>query len=353
VYSGWHNLLAQNVPKTNFIPQQKIKGLTMGAYIFRRMLYMIPILIGVNFLTFALFFIVNSPDQLARFNLGEKHVTPAAIAQWKHDHGYDEPLFINTGAQGTEKITQTIFFQKSLKLFAFDFDHSDAGRDIGYDVKQRMWPSLAIALPSLLIGLLANISTALLMLFFRNSYLDVVGVVTCVVLMSISALFYIIAGQYLIANVLKLVPISGYVPGWHVARFLILPVVIGVVGGLGAGTRWYRTLFLEEINKDYVRTARAKGLRESIVLFKHVLRNALIPILTGVVVILPLLFMGSLLTESFFGIPGLGSYTIDAIQQQDFAIVRCMVFLGSVLYVLGLILTDISYTIVDPRVRFS
>jgi peptide/nickel transport system permease protein len=137
------------------------------------------------------------------------------------------------------------------------------------------------------------------------------------------------------------------------ARFLILPVLIGIVSGIGASSRWYRTLFLEEINRDYVRTARAKGLAESVVMFRHVLRNALIPILTGVVVVIPLLFLGSLLSESFFGIPGLGSYTIDAIAAQDFAVVRSMVFIGSVLYIVGLILTDISYTAVDPRIRLS
>jgi len=125
------------------------------------------------------------------------------------------------------------------------------------------------------------------------------------------------------------------------------------MSGLGASSRWYRTIFLEENSKDYVRTARAKGLPESIVLFRHVLKNALIPILTGVVVVLPLLFMGSLITESFFGIPGLGSYTIDAINGQDFAVVRAMVFLGSVMYIVGLILTDISYTLVDPRIRLT
>ena len=130
-------------------------------------------------------------------------------------------------------------------------------------------------------------------------------------------------------------------------------MVIGVIGGIGSGTRWYRTIFLEEINKDYVRTARAKGLSELRVLFRHVLKNAMIPILTGVVVVIPLLFMGSLLTESFFGIPGLGSYTIDAILAQDFSIVKAMVFLGSALYIIGLILTDISYTLVDPRIRLN
>jgi len=117
--------------------------------------------------------------------------------------------------------------------------------------------------------------------------------------------------------------------------------------------RWYRTLFLEEIGKDYIRTARSKGLTETTVLFKHGLKNTLIPILTGVVVIIPLLFMGSLVMEAFFGIPGLGSYTINAINSQDFNIVRAMVFLGSVLYIVGLILTDICYSWVDPRIRFE
>ncbi len=134
---------------------------------------------------------------------------------------------------------------------------------------------------------------------------------------------------------------------------LLLPILIGVVSGAGSSIRWYRTIFLEEINKEYVRTARAKGASEQIVLFRHILRNAMIPILTGVVVVVPLLFFGSLLVESFFGIPGLGSYTIDAINSQDFAIVRAIVFLGSLLYIFGLILTDVSYSLVDPRVRLT
>jgi len=216
-----------------------------------------------------------------------------------------------------------------------------------------MWPSLAIAIPVLLVGLAVNISYALFIVLFRATYVDVGSVVLLVAMMSISGLFYIVGGQYLLSKLLHLVPISGYDTGLHAWKFLVLPVLVGVVGGVGAGTRWYRTLFLEEIAKDYVRTARAKGLSERVVLFRHVLGNALIPILTGVVVVLPLLFMGSLITESFFGIPGLGSYTIDAIQAQDFAIVRAMVFLGSVLYIVGLLLTDISYTLVDPRVRLS
>ncbi|MDJ0889873.1 MAG: ABC transporter permease [Gammaproteobacteria bacterium] len=323
----------------------------MIAYIIRRTLYAFPILIGVNVLTFVLFFVVNSPEDMARMHLGMKYVTPEAIQEWKQARGYDRPLLINVAADGVERLTDTIFFQKSLHLFLFDFGRSDSGRDIGYDIAQRMWPSLAIAIPSLLIGLLVNITCAMIIAFFRATYIDLWGVIACVVLMSVSSLFYIIGGQYLVGKLLNLVPISGYDTGLNAFKFIVLPVLIGLASGIGSGTRWYRTIFLEELGKDYVRTARAKGLEEHSVLFKHVLRNALIPILTGVVVVLPLLFMGSLITESFFGIPGLGSYTIDAINRQDFAIVRSMVFLGSVLYIVGLLLTDISYTMVDPRIR--
>lgn len=325
----------------------------MLAYIVRRLLYAIPILVGVNLITFALFFVVNTPDDMARVHLGVKRVTPEAVQKWKEERGYDRPQFYNAAATGAERYTDTIFFEKSVKLFAFEFGRSDQGRDIGYDISNRMWASLALALPVFVLGLFAYITFALLMAFCRATYVDFWGVVACVAMMSISGLFYIIGGQYLVGKLLNLVPISGYDGGVDALRFLALPVIVGVVAGIGANTRWYRTLFLEEMNRDYVRTARAKGLSELRVLFRHVLQNAMIPILTGVVAVIPLLFMGSLVTEAFFGIPGLGSYTIDAIHSQDFAIVRAMVFLGSVLYIAGLILTDISYTWVDPRVRFG
>ncbi len=320
-------------------------------YIFRRVLYAIPILVGVNLLTFILFFIVNTPDDMARLHLGVKRVTPEAIQQWKQEQGYDQPLIYNPSASGIQKFTRTIFYEKSVRLFLFEFGHADDGRDIGHDLRVRMWPSLAIALPELIVGLSLNITLAMGIAFFRATYIDTWGMIASVAMMSISSIFYIISGQFLISKLLHLAPISGYDDGSNAIKFLILPILIGVVSGIGGGVRWYRTLFLEEINKDYVRTARAKGLSEWRVLFGHVLRNALIPILTGVVVVIPLLFMGSLLSESFFAIPGLGSYTIDAINSQDFAIVRAMVFLGSVLYIVGLILTDLAYTWADPRVR--
>lgn len=325
----------------------------MITYLIRRIFYAIPILIGVNLLTFALFFVVNTPDDMARMQLGVKRVTPDAIEKWKHQQGYDKPLLFNMTAGSTHKITDTIFWQKSASMFALDFGYSDDGRNITREIQTRMWPSLVIALPTFLIGLAVSITFALLLVMFRTTVLDWAGVAMCVMLMSISGLFYIIGGQFVVSKLWHLVPISGYDSGMNSFKFIVLPIVIGVVGGFGASARWYRTIFLEEISKDYVRTARAKGLSELRVLFTHVLKNAMIPILTGVVVAIPLLFLGSLISESFFGIPGLGSYTIDAINSQDFSIVRAMVFLGSVLYIVGLILTDISYTMVDPRVRLQ
>ncbi|MFT7128352.1 MAG: peptide/nickel transport system permease protein [Gammaproteobacteria bacterium] len=325
----------------------------MLAYIIRRLIYAVPILIGVNLLTFVLFFIVNTPDDMARSQLGEKYVTADAIENWKRENGYDKPLFVNAEQAGLYSLTDTIFFTKSLKLFVFDFGQSESGRDITTDVSTRMWPSLALALPSFIIGIGVNICVALMVVMFRATPLDRAAVVLFVALMSISYLFYIIGGQYLISKMWRLVPISGYDASSQAWKFLILPITVGVVAGIGAGARWYRTLFLEESGQDYVRTARAKGLGEMTILFRHILPNALIPILTGVVVVIPSLFMGSLLMESFFGIPGLGSYMLDAIRSQDFAIVRTMVFIGSILYIFGLILTDISYTWADPRVRLN
>ncbi len=325
----------------------------MIAYLIRRILYALPILVGVNLLTFTLFFVVNTPDDMARMQLGIKRVTPDAIEQWKVQHGYDKPLMLNASASGIDKITDTVFWQKSASMFVLDFGYSDDGRNISREIATRMWPSLAIALPTFLVGLVVYITFALLMTLFRATALDMAGVALCVLLMSVSGLFYIIGGQFVVSKLWHLVPISGYTGGVGSFKFVVLPIVIGIAGSVGASSRWYRTIFLEEIGKDYVRTARAKGLSELAVLFRHVLKNAMIPILTGVVVVIPLLFMGSLLTESFFGIPGLGSYTIDAINAQDFSVVRAMVFLGSLLYIIGLILTDISYTMVDPRVRLS
>ena len=234
----------------------------MIAYLLRRVLYALPILIGVNLITFVLFFVVNSPDDMARMQLGAKRVTPEAVAAWKEERGYDRPLLFNDQAEGVGRLTETLFFDKSLRLFAFDFGASDAGRDICYDIGQRMWPSLAVAVPVLLVGLLMDICLALFIVLFRGTYLDLAGVVLLVAMLSISGLFYIIGGQYLLGKLLRLAPISGYDLGLEAWKFLVLPVIIGIFSGVGSGARLYRTLFLEEAQKDYVRTARAKGLGE-------------------------------------------------------------------------------------------
>lgn len=325
----------------------------MSSYILRRLAYGVLVLIGVNLFTFWLFFKVNTPDDIARIQLGGKRVTADAIAKWKADRGYDKPLVFNDKAEGLAKVTDTIYFQKSAAMFALKFGQSDDGRDIWYEIRTRAGPSLALQIPNFIVGLAATISFALLLALFRGSRFDFASQVMLVVLMSVSSLFYIIGGQYLFSKVWRLVPISGYDDLVDSFRFVVLPVAIGVAAGFAGSSRLYRTIFIEEVGRDYVRTARAKGLPELTVMFRHVLKNGMIPILTGVVAVIPTLFMGSLLFESFFGIPGLGSYVIDAIQAQDFGVVRSMVFIGTVLLVLGLIATDISYTLVDPRVRLE
>jgi peptide/nickel transport system permease protein len=325
----------------------------MAAYIIRRVLYGILILIGVNILTFVLFFAVNTPDDIARLNIGGKRVTQEAIAEWKVQHGYDIPLIWNDSESGVEQLTRTIFWERSASLFAFQFGYSDSGRDIGHEIALRIGPSLALQIPVFFLTILVSVVFSLTVVFFRGTYLDFWGVVLCVVMLSISALFYIIAGQWLFAKILRVVPIAGFSGGIGLVKFLALPIVISLISRLGADARLYRAIFLEELGRDYVRTARAKGLSEPVVLFKHVLRNALIPIITNTFTVFPILFLGSLIFESFFGIPGLGSYTIEAIGSQDFAIVRTMVFLGTILYVIGYLLADLAYTLADPRVRLA
>ena len=325
----------------------------MLTYLVRRLLYAIPILLGVNLLTFVLFFFVSSPESMARRINGEK-ASPAVLKSWMRQHGYDLPRLYNPAEQGMSTLTQTIFFQKSVRLLRFEFGRSDRENvDIGGEIRRRMMPSLSFTVPTFLLGLFIEITLSMLVAFYRGTYIDVAALILCVLLMSIAGMFYIIGGQYLVGTWLKLTPISGYEAGLAGIKFVVTPVLIGILSGLGGEVRFNRTIFLEEINKDYVRTARAKGLSETRVLFLHVLKNAMIPILTHVVFAIPFLFTGALMTESFFGIPGLGGFTIDAIRGEDFAIVRSMVYLGSVLYIIGQILTDLSYTLVDPRVRLG
>jgi peptide/nickel transport system permease protein len=425
----------------------------MMSYVIRRVLYAIPILLGVNIFVFLLFFIVNSPDDMARAHLGAKFTTPEKIDSWKREHNLHLPMFFNQGwkrvaavsatdeepasitlarpgkyrvivtdpgiklvesrtiefnAEDSDRLewagkglyadpgeyvftvkgdtpltitarlevlppaaehrllieyqedislggslTETIFYKRSVKMLFFDFGKNDSGEDILSEITVRIAPSLLITVPALFIGALINIILSMMMAAYRGTYIDTVGTITCVVLISISSLFYIIFGQWILGAVLKLVPISGFDFDGYSPRFLILPITIIVVSGMGAATRFYRTLFLEEMGKQYVQTARAKGIAEGRVFFVHVLKNALIPILTGLVVQLPLLFVGSLLIENFFSIPGMGAYTVQAIKGQDFASVQAMVSLGSMMYIIALLATDLLYVVVDPRVRLE
>ena len=324
-------------------------------YLIRRCFYGVLVLIGVNLVTFMLFFTVNTPDDMARLNVGGKRVTQEQIQKWKTERGYDKPLYWNAQADGVRRMTDTVFWDRSVSLMALEFGRSDSksATDIGHEIKTRMLISLQLAVPLFVLQIVASVAFALLLVFFKNSAIDFWGVVACVLMLSISALFYIIVGQFLFSRVFHLVPISGFESGWDAARFLVLPVLLSLLSRLGSEGRLYRAMFLEELGRDYVRTARAKGLSEPKLLFDHVLRNALIPILTSAGSYLPYVFLGSLVFESFFGIPGLGSYVIEAITGQDFAIVRSMVFVGSLIYIASYIVIDVAYTVVDPRVRLA
>lgn len=324
----------------------------MIAYIVRRLLAAVPTILGIVFLVFALFFIANTPEEMARRTLGMK-ADKVAIDKWIEARGYDLPPWYNGDAEGTAKITKTLVYQKCARVLMFDLGRSDSHqREISGEIRRRMMPSLAIGVPTFILGLLVHITLSLIVAFLRGTYLDRGATVLCVLMMSVSGLFYIIGAQFVFAQWLKLFPVSGFDWG-NPIKFIFLPVIIAVVSGIGGGVRFGRTIMVEETGKDYVRTARAKGLGESVVMFRHVLKNASIPILTGAVMALPFLFMGNMVMEAFFGIPGLGGMTMTAITSQDYAVIRAMTFIGALLYILGLILTDISYTIVDPRITLG
>ncbi len=319
----------------------------MLAYVIRRLGHGATVVLGVQFFLFILFFAVTSPDDVARRALGDKAL-PEVIEQWKANHGYDKPLWPWQAADN-------LLFDHFRRLLTFDFGRSDADDvPIAQRLRAGVGPSLALTVPMFVAGLGLGVLLSLFVAFFRDTYIDSMGLFLCVLAMSVSILLYIVGAQLLVALLLRWFPISGFDPNPDVvARFLALPVLVGIASGVGGDVRFYRTVFVEESSRDYVRTARAKGAGEMRIMLRHVLRNGMIPILTRVVVAIPFLFTGSLLLESFFGIPGLGSITVDAIQGNDFATLRVMVFIGSLLFVLGQILTDVSYALVDPRVRLG
>lgn len=321
----------------------------MLSYLIRRSGYSFLVLLGVILFLFILFFTIASPDDIARQAVGEKAL-PEVIEQWKVNHGYDRPLW-----PSSVQLTDNLLYDHFRRLLTFQFGDSDSD---GVPISQRLLagagPSFALTLPLFLVGLVVGVLISLFVAFFRGTYIDRLGLTLAVLAMSVSILLYIIGGQFLLGRLLRWFPVSGFEPDLSVIwRFLALPVIVGVASQVGSDIRFYRTVFVEEIYKDYVRTARAKGAGEMRIMLVHVLRAALVPIVTNVVMVIPFLFTGSLLLEAGFGIPGLGSVTVEAINSNDFSTLRAVVFLGSLLFIFGQILTDIAYTLVDPRIRLS
>lgn len=313
----------------------------MFAYLARRIAYGFLTILGVLGLLFVLFFLYAEPMDMARKAVGEK-APVEALELWIHNHGYDRP-----------KSEQLVDHFR--RMLTFDFGRSDLDESSIIDrIRKGAGPSLTLTMPLFFAGLMLSVVLSLFVAYFRETYIDRTGVALCVLGMSVSILIYIIGGQFVIGKLLRWFPISGFdASPALIARFMALPVMIGILSTFGADVRFYRTVFIEESGRDYVRTARAKGCGDGRIMVHHVLRNAMIPILTRVVVAIPFLFTGSLLLEAFFGIPGLGSMTVDAIHSNDFSTLRAMVFMGSLLFIAGQIATDISYTLVDPRIRLE
>jgi len=324
----------------------------MFSYIVRRLLYAIPILFGVVLITFVLFYIVQPPIARAHYILGEK-AKPKQIADWMHNHGYDKPTFINT--EPGHPFYDSLFFNQNKRLILFDFGVSDkTSLPIAKTFSDGIVPSLCLTLPAFVVGFIMAVALSLYQVFVRYSFLDRFGTFLCVALMSLPPMIYMFIGQVVLAKQLNYFPAYGFdLRGWETGKFLLLPVSLMIIMYLGNDVRLYRTIFLEEITQDYVRTALAKGVPQTRLLFVHVLKNGMISLITLVVAHLPFLIMGSLLVENFFGIPGLGNALIHAIQTYDGAMVNVLVYLGALFYLAGLMLTDICYAFADPRIRLS
>lgn len=309
----------------------------MTGYIVRRLLYLIPLVLGVALIVFFVFDsgILGDPA----LKLAGKNATPAKVEEIRRAFGYDDPML--------ERFGRYLW-----SLVTFEFGRSrQYNTEISQMILRGAGPSLTITLPAFVISTFLAVSAALLCAVKRGGFVDRSLLVVAVALMSVSALVYIIFGQWLFAYHLRWVPVGGFSTGSQILTYIALPIVISVVLSIAPDLRFYRTAMLEEVRQDYVRTARAKGVAERTVLFRHVLRNAMIPILTRVIVVLPFLFTGSLLLEQFFGIPGLGFMVLGGITQNDMPVIRAMTFIFALGMIVANLLTDILYTVADPRVR--
>lgn len=308
-------------------------------FILRRILYMIPILFGIALIVFLIFNVVGGDPVLIMVG---RHASPQMITELRHELGLDRPLAY-----------QFVDFLK--QIVTFDYGRSFSTKQDVMSMIVRAAPvSLIMAAPGFIIAILLAIAMSLFVAFWRGTWVDKSIVITCVVMISVPSLAYILFGQYFLAFKWSWFPISGFdmdFPG--VIYYIGLPVIIWLALSLGGELRFFRTVMLDEINQDYIRTARSKGLTERKVMFKHVLKNAMIPIITSVVIEIPLLITGSLLIENFFAIPGMGSQLVDAVNTSDLPVIKAQVMVLSMLYMLFNLFTDLLYSLVDPRVTLK
>ena len=312
----------------------------MGAYLARRLWQIIPTLAGVILLVFILFNWVGGDPALV---LAGKVPDPAQIENIRRQLGVDQPWWVQLW----------IFVQQ---VFTFDFGRSWSTNQLVSEVLlTRIGPTLTVMVPILLLETLLAVTLGLLVAYVRGSLTDRAVMFVTTVAMSISFLVYIIVFQWLLGFKLAWFPVQGWSDDlWtNLTRYAPLPVLLGVLVSLAPSLRLYRSFFLDEIGQDYVRTARAKGLTESRVMLRHVLRNAMIPILTYVGIGLPGLFVGSFLLEMFFSIPGLGREVIDSVNRSDFPVIKAITVYLAMLTMLVNLLVDVLYRVADPRVSFK
>ena len=320
----------------------------MLKYVLRRIAETIPTTIGILLLTFVLFNVVGgSPAEVV---LG-KNATAEAVAAFNHKWGYDKPLIFGDCSDcSIVRLFDSQFFNFVAGICKGDFGYSIENQEPVMEVlKHGVGPSLSLTVPILVGGVIVALMLALLAAAMRGGWVDRAVLLFSAVLMSVNYVIWVLAGQFFLAYKAGIFPVWGY----GNAFYLVLPVFIGIFSSLGPDVRFFRTAILDEVYKPYVLTARAKGLSGWTIMTRHVLRNALIPIVTYVSRAIPYLFTGSLLLWSFFGIPGLGSVSINAIHSSDMAVVRAVVVLGSLLYQFVNLVTDVLYAFLDPRVRMT